>query len=151
MTTMDTARVFLNKEQGLYVIPAGSGFTCLGFDVGFDKASAVVAWMANGTPLPLRSNKGTVQGYEDYQRIMKAGYAETVRRHSPCPIELTPQLQGLEGKRVEVYDKHGERRRFWVGKSTGWMPCHLEISRRNSSGGSSVTGAPFKSVVVVTP
>lgn len=40
---------------------------------------------------------------------------------------LSPQLIGLEGWRVEAVDIHGERRRFIVGKSTGWRPCHLEI------------------------
>jgi hypothetical protein len=59
---------------------------------------------------------------------------------------LTPQLVGLEGWRVEVVDKWGEKRRFIVGRSTGWKPCHLEISRRTSLGGSAVMGAPFQSV-----
>ena len=66
-----------------------------------------------------------------------------------CPVELTPELTGLEGKRVEVVDRYGERRRFIVGKSTGWLPIHLEIARRNSSGGPAVTGAPFQSVRIV--
>lgn len=48
---------------------------------------------------------------------------------------LTPQLVGLEGCRVEVTDKEGRRRRFIVGKSTGWRPCHLEIKTKRSSGG----------------
>jgi len=48
-----------------------------------------------------------------------------------------------------VVDRHGERRRFRVGKSTGWMPCHLEIARCNSTGGPAVTGAPFQSVRIV--
>lgn len=48
---------------------------------------------------------------------------------------LTPQLTGLEGKRVEVVTTYGERRRFWVGRSTGWRPCHLEVKLRTSSGG----------------
>lgn len=52
---------------------------------------------------------------------------------------LTPQLVGLEGWRVEVEDVGGVKRRFIVGRSTGWWPCHLEIARRNSSGG---TAAP---------
>ncbi|WP_157698714.1 hypothetical protein [Geobacter sp. DSM 9736] len=62
--------------------------------------------------------------------------------------ELTPQLIGLEGKRVEVVDCYGGKRRFWVGRSTGWIPCHLEIDTRRSSGGPAVTGAPFRSVRV---
>ncbi len=47
---------------------------------------------------------------------------------------LSPQLVGLEGWRVEV-TKRGESWRFIVGRSTGWRPCHLEISRRNAHGG----------------
>jgi hypothetical protein len=48
---------------------------------------------------------------------------------------LTKQLVGLEGWRVEVITTYGEKRRFIVGRSTGWRPCHLEIARRDSSGG----------------
>jgi hypothetical protein len=48
---------------------------------------------------------------------------------------LSPQLRGLEGCRVEVVDKYGERRRFIVGRSTGWRPCHLEVKTARSFGG----------------
>lgn len=49
--------------------------------------------------------------------------------------DLTPQLVGLEGWRVEVTDTYGNTRRFIVGKSTGWRPCHLEIPTIRSTGG----------------
>jgi hypothetical protein len=48
---------------------------------------------------------------------------------------LTAQLIPYEGDRVEVVDQWGDTRRFWVGKSTGWRPCHLEIHNARSSGG----------------
>lgn len=48
---------------------------------------------------------------------------------------LTPQLVGLEGWRVEVVTTYGETRRFYVGRSTGWAPAHLEIKLRTSTGG----------------
>lgn len=49
---------------------------------------------------------------------------------------LTPQLVGLEGWRVEVVtEMTGEKRRFIVGLSTGWRPCHIELSNRASRGG----------------
>lgn len=48
---------------------------------------------------------------------------------------LTMQLLGLEGQRVEVTDKYGETRRFWVSKSTGWKPIHLEVKTKRSMGG----------------
>ena len=57
------------------------------------------------------------------------------------PSGLTPQLVGLEGWRVEVATTYGETRRFIVGRSTGWRPCHLEIARRDSSGGGSADRA----------
>ena len=50
---------------------------------------------------------------------------------------LSPQLTGLEGWRVEVVTTYGETRRFIVGRSTGWRPCHIEISRRGARGGPS--------------
>lgn len=48
---------------------------------------------------------------------------------------LTSQLIGLEGDRVEVITTYGEQRRFWVGRSTGWAPCHLEVHNTRSTGG----------------
>ena len=66
----------------------------------------------------------------------------TPRQREECRdlAGLSPQLVGLEGWRVEVVDDYGEAperfpRRFIVGRSTGWRPCHLEIARRNSTGG----------------
>ena len=61
---------------------------------------------------------------------------------------LTPQLVGLEGCRVEVVDKFGERRRFIVGRSTGWVPCHIEVKRCDSSGGGAADKT-YKSVRVI--
>lgn len=48
---------------------------------------------------------------------------------------LTPELVGLEGWRVEVVTTYGETRRFIVGRSTGWRPCHIEVKTRRSLGG----------------
>jgi hypothetical protein len=48
---------------------------------------------------------------------------------------LSPQLISWKGWRVEVVTLDGETRRFIVGMSTGWKPCHLEIKTRRSLGG----------------
>lgn len=53
---------------------------------------------------------------------------------------LTPQLKGLEGWRVEVVDIGGEIRRFIVDRNStnpemAKVAIHLELKRRNSSGG----------------
>lgn len=52
---------------------------------------------------------------------------------------LTPQLISLEGWRVEVIDKDGDKpRRFIVGRSNGWQPCHLELRNNRRS----IAGSP---------
>jgi hypothetical protein len=48
---------------------------------------------------------------------------------------LSKDLIGLEGWRVEVVTCYEETRRFIVGRSTGWRPCHLEVKTRASHGG----------------
>ena len=147
-----TPDVTLNTEQELYVIPAGHGYSCLGFDVCLERHRAVAVWLRGeglgADDLPPEA-RGTIRGYKAYRTLLDRAGAYCQRSGKRCPAELTTQLIGLEGKRVEVIDRHGEHRRFQVGKSTGWMPCHLEIARRNSTGGPAVTGAPFQSVRIV--
>ena len=150
-----TQNVTLNTEQRLYVIPAShGGFSCLGFDVLAERALKLKDWLCRTSsdvpawPVPEADALGTIEAYENYQALLRMAEAYCQSKHVRCPVELTPQLIGLEGKRVEVVDMDGQTRRFIVGKSTGWMPCHLEIARRDSTGGGAASG-PFKSVRVV--
>lgn len=155
----------INKDQRLYVLKAGAGVTCLGFDVATRLAAGVLEWLrsqgraaemilgAKGvdvTALCLPDRVGTRKHFAAYSKIMDAGRSYSIASGTSCPVNLTPQLIGLEGRRVEVVDSYGEARRFVVGKSMGgWMPCHIELKTRNSSGGAAVYGAPFKSVKAV--
>ncbi|AWY09450.1 hypothetical protein vB_RpoS-V16_14 [Ruegeria phage vB_RpoS-V16] len=135
----------------LYIIPAGGGFSTLGVERAAERAAAVVAWMeaesrvlARVRPvelenLPEPGEPGTLAAYDFYRAAMGAGAAYYRRAGRKCPVELTPELRGKEGHRVRVLDRDGcEISRFWVGRSSGWCPCHLEIARRDSSGGSPV-------------
>lgn len=134
--------ITLNDEQRLYVIPESYGYSCLGYEVAYNKALAVYKWIdgrefASDNARLSPANVGTLEGYAEYLRAMDAGAHHAASTKSRCPAELTPQLIGLEGKRVEVITPNGEKSRFYVGKSTGWCPIHLEIKQRNSSGGGS--------------
>jgi hypothetical protein len=147
-----TLDVGCNDEQALYVIPNPSGYSCLGYDVCLARHNALAAWLRSEglQAADLSSDtRGTMRAYNAYKALMERADSYCQRNKLRCPVELTPELTGLEGKRVEVVDRYGERRRFIVGKSTGWLPIHLEIARRNSSGGPAVTGAPFQSVRIV--
>ena len=145
--------VTVNESQALYVIPSGNGYSCLGFDVCLERNARYVEWAnrvgMRGLVSIAPELRGTLAAYDAYRANVERiefNFSVTGLR---CDADLTPQLIGKEGRRVEVVDRHGERRRFIVGKSCGWIPIHLEVKRRDSSGGCGVTGAPFKSVRVV--
>ena len=144
--------VGINAEQALYVIPESHGYSCLGFDVLISRYNAIAAWLRKESlqqdDLPPEA-RGSMRAYTAYRTLLDRARSYCERNALRCPAELTPQLTGLEGKRVEVVDCYGERRRFQVSKSMGWLPIHLEISRRNAAGGRAVWGAPFQLVRIV--
>jgi hypothetical protein len=70
-----------------------------------------------------------------HQLALDAARSQYLQNRTSFTCELSPQLIGLEGHRVEVVTCNNERRRFIVGKSVGWIPIHLEIARRDSTGG----------------
>ena len=133
--------ITLNNEQQLYVIPSGHGYSCYGFDVLECKATRLASWLVARDPqysVPMPAPRGTLERYAQWEMYCDHAQALCAKRNIRCDIELTPELIGLEHKRVEVTLPNGARRRFYVGKSTGWMPCHLEIMTRRSLGGCAV-------------
>jgi hypothetical protein len=152
MTTLTKKQVTVNEEQRLFVIPCGGGYSCLGFDVCKERSAKIEGWILGqdlGAKVPDEQEPGTIEAYKRYQSLMDIARDICNRKKIRCNVGLTPQLVGLEGRRVEVVNCFGEKSRFYVGKSTGWMPCHLEIKRRDSTGGGAVCCTPFKSVTVV--
>ena len=122
----------INHEQRLYVIPSGKGYSCLGFDYAESQRVAVLKWMRE----PVTAMEiGTEEHFAAYREAMARGERHAKATGTRCSHNLTPQLRGFEGSRVEVTSREGDKRRFWVGKSGGWMPCHLETARRDSAGG----------------
>ena len=51
---------------------------------------------------------------------------------------LVPALVGVEGWRIEATYPDGTKARYYVSRSTGWRPCHIEVSRRGAFGGGQV-------------
>jgi hypothetical protein len=142
----------INREQRLYVMPAGDGFSCYGFDVLDRKAIAVRRWLSaegfKGDLPPVPTPVGTEEHFAACAEMMRLGAEFNAETRKQCPAELVSELIGLEGKRVEA-DVFEERARFWVGKSTGWMPCHLLIKTRRSSGGGALHADFTKNIRVI--
>lgn len=141
--------VTLNNEQKLYVIPCGGGYSTYGFEHLFNKR-AKIAKELNRPDLAM-GEMGTMDVYNEYEALCSIAQARyAANKNNRLESGLNEKLKGLEGKRVEVVYTNGEKERFWVGRSTGWIPCHLVIKKTNSMGGVSVTSDEnIKSVKVV--
>ena len=125
--------ISINKEQRLYVLSCGDGVSCLGFDVAENWRLDYLAWL--GMPAGPEPAKGTAEAYQAYRiasTLVFMHYEETGER---CPSKLTPLLVGMEGRRVEVTMPSGEIEKFFVGKSTGWVPIHLAIVKKGDDCG----------------
>jgi hypothetical protein len=140
----------INTEQRLFVLQCGAGYTCLGFDVERKRTAAIRHWLASYRYFftPPVAEPGTEEAWSEYQNALEHAQAYCLERRTICPIDLTPELIGKEGQRVEIMDTEGNRRKVWISRSSGWMPCHIELKCINSTGGSAVCG-PILSVYVL--
>lgn len=143
MDSVVNTQIVINNEQGLFVIPSGNGYSCLGFNVCKERIEKLSAELGeevhNFAP-------NTIESYNEYIRITEVARNKNAVAGWRSSSELIPEFIGREGERVEVVTCWGETNRFYIGKSTGFIPCHIEVKKSNSSGGSSVCGYPFKSV-----
>jgi hypothetical protein len=143
MTTATIEQTVTISEHApdLYVIKTANGYSCLGFDVleqRYIRLHAEFLSLGDKSLIEFPEERGTIARYNQYQRLMDHARAFHARTGHRFACELVPQLIGLEGKRVELTYPNGEKTRFIVGKSTGWIPIHLEIKTKRSSGGGSV-------------
>lgn len=140
-------QIKINKEQQLYVIPCGGGYSCLGFKVCANRAMKLNIELNAGITL---AHLGSKRLYNQYLALCAKVKVLNAKTGFRSTTELIPEFIGKEGKRVEVVTSYGEKSRFIIGKSTGYIPCHLEIKKSNSSGGGAVMGYPFKSVIFLS-
>lgn len=140
--------VTMNFEQQLYVLTHPDGLTTFGFEVCRQRTRAIALELNRVDLAP--TAYACQRAYRQYEAAVAAPREHFRLTGRALQCELTPQLLGLEGRRVEVVDCSGERRRFQVGKSTGWIPVHLALRSRASCAGFSVMDAPFRSVRVLS-
>ena len=65
---------------------------------------------------------------------------------SVCARVEATNAEGYEDLTGYGARTNGRKNRFYIGRSTGWIPCYLEILQKNSTGGSQlfVTGRTFR-------
>lgn len=149
-----TELTHINVKEQLYVISEGSGYSCRGWKSLDDEARGVARWLiekeVQGIQAVLHdhvSDLGGVAHYESCLRLIKHGAEYAQASGERCPVLLVPALVGFEGQRVEI-TYFGERKRFRVGRSTGWMPVHL-MMRTGAHGGEALSASGVTGGVVV--
>jgi hypothetical protein len=144
---MKKKTIKIDKKSEMYVFVYEKYSSCLGFDVCIKRRDALALEL--GHPELTLAKRGTLKANKELNKLYAIAREKNKATGWRSSSELTPELIGLEGKRVEVVTSWGEKNRFIVGKSTGFIPCHLEIKTRRSSGGGSVCGSPFKSLRII--
>lgn len=158
--------VSLHPTEPLYILHFPGGTTTMGFSRCLDLSIQLSRWLAHQLDLyglsreipnlppdsALIHAQGTLEGYSLYSSLLDRASSLRASRNPrlQCPIQLTPQLIPHEGHWVEVLDSHDDRRSFFVAKSSGWMPCHLELPSPRAYSGPAAMGAPYKSITRLT-
>lgn len=155
-----TSEVTTNDDQQLYVIPCFnakgkvSGYTCLGYDVCIRWARLYAKWLRrmglSSYYAPSASKRGTMEAYNRYRKLAARVSRMCREQNVRCGVQLTPQLIGKEGWRVELTRKSdGTTERFIVGRSMGEIPIHLASKRRDASGGLPVIVKPGDTIRLI--
>ena len=131
----------INKEQEVFVFQEGKYFSCLGFQVVLKKGKKLAEEMGIVCP---KFRKGSKASLKFYRKMTDLAFKRHKQTGWKSKSDLFEPFIGNEGKRVEVTYNWGETERFIIGKSTGWIPCHLVIKKSNSSGGTSVLADSIK-------
>lgn len=141
--------ITLNQEQRLFVIPAGEGYSCLGFDVVFNHCRELArrikkfALLRPGTELPpvLESQIGTPEQHQQYRDFVAIiGDRKTgtwFDYDTPGRVRQILDEYRKEGGHLRLF--YGDRKtgRDWmeendvvgqIGRSTGRLPIPLLIA-----------------------
>lgn len=112
--------VTLNAEQRLFVINAGGGYTCLGFDVVFKRLAQYASLLKLNKPSA--AQVGTMEQYKQYLEAERA-YIDS----KPTQTLYDPETPTAVSSLLETYRQDGSPLRVFYGDTkTGrdWMEEH---------------------------
>jgi len=141
--------VTVNHDQRLFVFPSGPGFSCLGFDVCYERARQYASLLGRPDLEPVPEGIGTVDQYQHYLALEKlmvgANRQETLydpRTPEPVCRILDSYLRSRARLRLFLGDE--ETGRDWleendvigtIGRSMGPIRIPLLIANSRNSGG----------------
>lgn len=146
----EAKKVTIDVAQGLYVIPCGDGYSCLGFEVCEKRRRRLAEELrGRGVKPPSGDEIGSMGNYDAHKETSDLAYSYHKETGYRFTCELHPKLVGREHISVQITRPDGSKSRFRVGKSTGWVPCHLACSNVRSIGGDPIEADEEFSVSIV--
>ena len=149
----------INAERRLFVLPSGSGYSCLGFDVVFKRLRQFHQML--GLPAPQAADIGTMSQYRDY-RMAESAYIATKPQatlfdpDTPAAVQTLLESYRALGGRVRLFFGDPETGRDHleehdvvgrVSRSMGPIRVPLLISKANSFGGMALLTAHIVRIV----
>ena len=147
-------QISVNNEQRLFVIPAGKGYSCLGFDVCYRESLALALVMGLDDLLPEEREVGSLEQYAKYRDLLRLasahdGFRNTTWFNPATPLEVREILDRSRrvGNRLRLFFGDTETGRDWlseydvvgnVGRSSGTLKVPLIIANAKSSGGPAI-------------
>lgn len=126
-TDMREQNVGTDPNEEVFVIRSpGGGVATLAWDECQDLIERYALNLFIDPPPP--TERGTIAAFDTMQNLREALRLKFERTGERAMAELSPQLNGLEGKWVKALTPDGEWREFVVGITDGFMPHHLEIA-----------------------
>lgn len=163
------SEVTINEEQKYYVIPAGDGWSTLGFDNAFKKASAIADAIAAVRPdlagkaldqKPDAADWGTMSVYNAYQNLAFMLASEKIDLGTWYDPDTAPEvkrqldlaIKGGYRLRIEYGDSetgqvHGDMQMAgYISRSTGVLKTPILVKTNRSHGGEPLLTASIVSI-----
>lgn len=90
--------------------------------------------------------EGTPEFTAQRDHIMRLAFERYVQTGRSFDVDLVPELIGLEGHRIELIDRKGLIHQFVVGRSRGWLPCHVKLAASEDTIGDVVPPPPYQAL-----
>ena len=146
--------VTLNREQRLYVIADGGGFSCLGFDNARGHADQIARRLRQPDLAFTDEDADTLAGYRKYQAATRAWGLSALTHDTyfdpGTHAEVIKVLEACRKTRRQVRLVYGDTRNGqpWfaefdvvgrIGRSTGWLKVPLLTEAGDIGGGAILT------------
>ena len=159
---MSMKEITKNLKSRLFVIPAGQGFTCLGFETCFQRANQLASKL--GEPLLDEKDIGKIEQFMAYQELIdKARGADLgtwFEPGTPDGVQSALERARESGARIRVFYGDSQTGQDWleehdvmgtVGRTTGPLKTPILLANARSSGGGAILTKNVVRVIELSP